>query len=189
MELKKYIMQDAFCMPKGALGQIGGRLMALDRGLPAWVLDLLTIDPSDSVLEIGAGPGVGVELAAARVQKGLVVGVDPSETMLEMARRRNREHIEVSRVEFRLGTVDKLPLEGRTFDAAMAINSLHLWSDPVRGLMEVRRILRSGGRIAVAMSRFSSAVPDKFGDYLNDAGFVNISIQTGDRGTCALGST
>jgi hypothetical protein len=40
--------------------------MALDHVLPAWVLDKLQIGLSDSVLEIGPGPGVGVELVAAK---------------------------------------------------------------------------------------------------------------------------
>jgi SAM-dependent methyltransferase len=59
--------------------------MSLDRKLPAWVLDLLDLQPSDTLLEIGPGPGVGVELAATRAPRGRVVGVDRSETMLAMA--------------------------------------------------------------------------------------------------------
>src|SRR5918996_2771891 len=84
-----YIMENMFCAPKGALGRLGGQLMSQDRWLPAWVLDLLEINPSDSVLEVGSGPGVGLELAAERAHQGKVVGVDPSVTMLEMARHRN----------------------------------------------------------------------------------------------------
>lgn len=153
--IKIRLMENAFCMPQGMLGRLGGWLMSLDRGLPAWVLDLLEINPSDAVLEVGSGPGVGVELAAARAYEGWVVGVDPSETMLEMARRRNRARIEAGRIELCLGAIDKLPFDEATFDAAMTLNSLHLWPDPVGGLREVRRTLRPGGRIAVAITRFS----------------------------------
>jgi SAM-dependent methyltransferase len=104
-----------------------------------------------------------------------------------MARRRNRAHIESGRVELRFGTVDDLPFDDQTFDAAMAINGLHLWPDPVRGLKELARTLRPGGRIAVAISRFSYASPDAFEMQLRESGFINVSIQHGDRGTCALG--
>jgi ubiquinone/menaquinone biosynthesis C-methylase UbiE len=180
-------MENAFCLPQGRLGRIGGRLMSLDRDLPAWVLDLLEIKPSDSVLEVGSGPGVGVELAAARAHEGWVAGVDPSETMLEMAQRRNRTGIETGRVELRLGDADKLPFDDATFDAAMTLNSLHLWPDPVGGLMEVRRSLRTGGRIAVAITRYSYASPDRFECHLIDGGFTDVSVHTGDKGTCALG--
>src|ERR671922_2855370 len=87
MTVKDYMMENMFCRPKGSLGELGGRLMSQDRWLPAWVLDLLEINPSDSVLEVGPGPGLGLQLTTARAYQGRVVGVDRSETMLEMARR------------------------------------------------------------------------------------------------------
>jgi ubiquinone/menaquinone biosynthesis C-methylase UbiE len=187
LTVREYVMENMFCLPQGMLGRVGGRLMSLDHGLPAWVLDLLEVDPSDSVLEVASGPGVGLELAAARAHQGRVVGVDPSETMLEMAHRRNRARIELGRVELRLGSVDKLPFDDATFDKAMTMNSLHLWPDPVAGLKEVRRTLRTGGRIAVAITRFSYALPDKFEQHLIDSGFADVRVYTGDQGTCALG--
>src|SRR5918996_4691081 len=99
MAIKDYMMENMFCIPKGSLGRLGGQLMSRDRWLPTWVLDLLEINPSDSVLEVGPGPGLGLQLAAARAHQGRVVGVDPSETMLEMARHRNRAQIEAGRIE------------------------------------------------------------------------------------------
>lgn len=185
--IRERLMENTFCLPQGMLGRLGGWLMSLDRGLPAWVLDLLEIAPADAVLEVGSGPGVGMELAAARAYEGWVVGVDPSETMIEMAHRRNRAQIEAGRVELRLGAVDKLPVDDATFDVVMTLNSLHLWPDPVAGLREVRRTLRPGGRIAVAITRFSYASPDKFELHLIAGGFTDVSIHTSEAGTCALG--
>jgi ubiquinone/menaquinone biosynthesis C-methylase UbiE len=180
-------VENMFCAPKGTLGRLGGQLMSQDHWLPAWVLDLLEINPPDSVLEVGSGPGVGLELAAARAHEGRVVGVDPSETMLKMAHRRNHAPIEAGRVELRPGTAEKLPFEDDPFDKAMTMNSLHLWTDPVAGLKEVRRTLRPGGCIAVAITRFSYVSSDKWKSYLKDAGFTDVSVHTGEPGTCALG--
>jgi ubiquinone/menaquinone biosynthesis C-methylase UbiE len=185
--MKEYVMENMFCRPKGALGRLGGQLMAQDRRLPAWVLDLLEINNSDSVLEVGSGPGVGLELAAARAYEGRVVGVDRSKTMLEMAHRRKRDQIKAGRVEIHLGSVDKLPFDDATFDKAMTMNSLHLWRDPVAGLREIKRTLRPGGRIAVAITRFSYASPAKFESYLMNSGFSDVSVYEGDPGICALG--
>jgi ubiquinone/menaquinone biosynthesis C-methylase UbiE len=180
-------MKNAFCVPQGMVGRLGGGLMALDDVLPAWVLDKLQIGPSDSVLEVGPGPGVGVELVAAKVPQGRVVGIDPSETMLTMARRRNRDAIKAGRVELCHGTVSNLPFDDATFDAAFTINTLHLWPDAVAGLAEVRRTLRPGRPLAVALSRFSYAFSDSFARHLIDAGFADVSVHQGDRGTCFLG--
>jgi len=88
---------------------------------------------------VGSGPGACLELAAVRTHAGRVVGVDPSETMLKMAYRRNHAQIEAGRVELHLGSVDKLPFDDAIFDKAITMNSLHLWPDPVAGLWEVRR--------------------------------------------------
>lgn len=185
--IKEYVMENMFCMPRGALGRLGGQLMSQDRWLPAWVLDLLEINPSDSVLEVGSGPGVGLELAAARAHEGRVAGVDLSETMLEMAHRRNHALIEKGYIELHLGSVEKLPFDNAAFDKAMTMNSLHLWPDPVAGLKEIRRTLRAGGRIAVAITRFSYASSAKFKRYLIESGFTDVSIHSGGPGTCALG--
>jgi ubiquinone/menaquinone biosynthesis C-methylase UbiE len=185
--MKEYIMENMFCEPKGALGRFGGQLMSQDRWLPAWVLDLLEIDPADSVLEVGSGPGLGLQLAAARAHQGRAVGVDMSETMLEMAHRRNSAQIEAGRIELHLGTVEKLPFNDATFDKALTMNSLHLWPNPVAGLMEVRRTLRTGGRIAVAITRFSYASPDKFEQYLIESRFADVRVYSSEPGTCALG--
>ena len=182
-----HIMENMFCAPKGALGQLGGHFMSQDRWLPTWVLDLLEIEATDSVLEVGSGPGLGLQLAAAKAYKGRVAGVDPSEKMLEMARRRNRAQIDAGRVELHYSSANKLPFDDATFDKAMTMNSLHLWPDPLAGLREIRRTLRTGGRIAVAITRFSYASPDKFEQLLTDAGFADVNVHTGEPGTCALG--
>jgi ubiquinone/menaquinone biosynthesis C-methylase UbiE len=151
------------------------------------VLDLLEVSPSDSVLEVGPGPGVGLEQAAERAYEGRVVGLDPSETMLELAHRRNRALIEAGRIELHLGSAEELPFDDAMFDKAMTMNSLHLWPNPVAGLKEIKRILRPDRRIAVAFTRFSYTSADKFESQLLDAGFMDVSLHTGEQGTCALG--
>jgi ubiquinone/menaquinone biosynthesis C-methylase UbiE len=191
MKLKDHLMESAFCHPQGIIGHFGGRVMALDRRLPAWVLGLLHVAPFEAVLEVGCGPGVCVEMAAASVPEGRVVGVDSSETMLGMARARNRKGLEKGQIELHLGTAGDLPFSDATFDVALTINSLQLWPDSVAGLKELRRTLCPGGRIGVAFSRFSPAYASaqKFWDRLIDAGFADVRVHTGDRGTCAIART
>jgi len=104
-----------------------------------------------------------------------------------MAQRRNHALVEAGRVQLHLGSVEKLPFDDATFDKAMTMNSLHLWLDPLAGLREIRRTLRVGGRIAIAITRFSYASPAKFKSYLMEAGFTDVSVHSGEPGTCALG--
>jgi SAM-dependent methyltransferase len=84
-------------------------------------------------------------------------------------------------------TVDKLPFGDADFDKAMTMYSVLLWPDPVVGLREVRRTLRSGGRIAVAITRFLYTSPDKLKQHLIDSSFIDVSVHPEDPRTCAVG--
>jgi ubiquinone/menaquinone biosynthesis C-methylase UbiE len=160
--------------------------MAMDKETGVWVLDLLALSPTDAVLEVGSGPGIALELAAKRLPHGRIVGVDASQTMVEMARQRNHDAIEIGRVEVTLGSAENLPFDDATFDAALTINSLHIWTDPLVALREVRRTMRPGGRMAVAISRFSHESSKTFTRHLTDAGFEQARLQISDHGECAI---
>jgi ubiquinone/menaquinone biosynthesis C-methylase UbiE len=107
------------------------------------VVSLLDVRPADQVLEIGFGPGLAVA-ALARAGAGHVYGIDHSGVMLRQASRRNAAAIRAGRVTLINASVNQLPaaLDG-PFDAILAVNSLGLVGDLVRGLW---RILRERGR-------------------------------------------
>ncbi|MDE3091598.1 MAG: SAM-dependent methyltransferase, partial [Chloroflexota bacterium] len=72
--------------PKGWLGKVvGWRLSIVNRAANDWVVGLLDLTPTDHVLEIGFGPGVGIQRVAAIANAGFVAGVDSSEVMLQAA--------------------------------------------------------------------------------------------------------
>src|SRR5918999_1935674 len=89
------VLDRAFGHPRGLLGRLGGRLMERgNAGQERWAVDRAMLRPGEHVLVVGHGPGVGLALAAAAVgPSGRVVGVDPSETMREMAMTRCAEEI------------------------------------------------------------------------------------------------
>jgi SAM-dependent methyltransferase len=107
--------------------------------------------PSGStVLDIGSGAGTDALLAARHVGPGgRVVGVDPTDAMLQKARaaavRAGAENI-----EFRKGTAEALPLETGGVDVAISNGVLNLATDKWQAFEEVRRVLRPGGRFQLA---------------------------------------
>ncbi len=91
------------------------------------------------VLDVGAGSGVFAEAFAAA---GLeVVGVDPNETLLALA----RQHAPAAR--FETGTAETLPFPDRSFDLVFLGHVLHETDEPLRALEEARRAARA--RVAV----------------------------------------
>src|SRR5215469_6722686 len=75
-----------FSRPKGLLGRLGGVIMArANRDAAKQVIKLLDLRLDDKVLEVGFGPGVGIQLLLERVTLGWVAGVDQSQEMVRQA--------------------------------------------------------------------------------------------------------
>jgi SAM-dependent methyltransferase len=137
-----------FGHPEGRLGALAGRVMARRNGeVNAWAVELLDLQAGEHVLEIGCGPGLALA-AAARGPAARVTGVDPSAVMVVQARRRNRRRAHVTVLE---AGAEALPLADASVDAAIAVNSISHWRERDRGLAEVARVLRPGGRAALVL--------------------------------------
>ena len=181
------ILMRMFGRPQGVLGRLGGIIMArMNENCGAWVSDLLEIGPRDSVLEVGFGPGAVIKRISKLAPAGNVVGIDPSREMVEQARARNAIAIQSGRVDLRRGSVERLPFEDNTFDKALAINSMQVWPDAVAGLREVRRVIKSGGKIALGFTRYSGQPNKGLSETLTAAGFTRAHVTETDRGFCVL---
>ncbi len=94
------ILMHMFGRLRGLLGRLGGTIMArTNRRYAAWAIDLLGVQQHESVLEIGFGPGIAIQLLVPKAHR--VAGVDPSAVMLRQATRRNAAAISEGRVELR----------------------------------------------------------------------------------------
>src|SRR5829696_10196461 len=116
----------------------------------AWAVSLLDVQPDDRVLEVGFGPGLAIRQFSRLAIDGYVCGIDHSELMLRRAKRLNAEGVRRGVVDLRLGSVEDLPAFDEPFDKILAVNATMFWREPVARLAQLRRLLRSGGLIAVA---------------------------------------
>ena len=187
MSLKDRLLMRMFGRPEGLLGRLGGVILARgNRKFAEEIVAFLEIEPSDKVLEIGFGPGVAIELLAGATSGGTVAGVDVSQEMVEQAAARNAAAIGTGKVVLRRGTVERMPFEDDAFDLALAINSMQVWPDVDAGLREIRRVLRPGGRIALAFTPRSGQARAGVTDRLGAAGFADARLVELRGGFCAL---
>ena len=146
------VLDAAFGHPRGALGRLGGVIMARStRQRNAWTLSFLDTGQDDHILEVGCGPGALIQVLAARATDGLVVGADLSPVMLQQAARRNAQAIREGRVRLQLGSATALPFEDASFDKELSANSLPFWPNQEAGVKEMRRVLKPGGVIAIIL--------------------------------------
>ncbi len=115
------------------------------------MLDLARIQPGQRILDVAAGAGEPAVSAAERVGPGgYVLATDISEGIIELARQVARER-GLQQVETRAMDAEKLDLPDASFDAVLCRLGLMYMPHPVTALREWRRVLRPGGRVAVAV--------------------------------------
>lgn len=187
MGLTEKVAERMFGRPTGVLGKLGGVLMArTNAGAAQWVLTLLDVRPDDRVLEVGFGPGIGIQYAAEVTPDGFVAGIDCSDAMVNQARKRNAAALQTGRVELQRGSAVDLPYEDDAFDKAFSINSMQVWPDAGAGLRELHRVLKSGGTVALAFTPHARQPSDELVDMLTEAGFEEARLEEGESAVCAL---
>jgi SAM-dependent methyltransferase len=178
-----------FGHPTGFWGRVAGWIMAhrsSNRRRNAWAASLLDVQPADRVLEIGFGPGIAIRELSRSAPQGYVCGIDHSEVMLRQAAKRNADGIRRGRVELLLGRAEHLPSFEAPFDKVLAVNTVGFWDRPLERMRELRRVLRSGGRIALAFQPRGRGATDEaatrrgreIAAALSDAGFSQVRVET-----------
>lgn len=113
------------------------------------LLELAAITSGERVLDLACGTGVVAKRAARQVGAGgTVIGVDPNEGMLAVAASGSAEV-----VEWRVGGAEAVPLPDADVDVVCCQQGLQFFPDPAAAMLEVRRVLRPGGRLAIAVWR------------------------------------
>lgn len=111
-------------------------------------LEMLSIDPGDRVLDVACGPGNFTRDFARAASEGIVVGIDASASMLDVAVRDTDQ----ANVAYLRGDACALPFRDGSFNAICCFAALYLIEEPMRALAEITRVLAPGGRVALMTS-------------------------------------
>jgi arsenite methyltransferase len=181
-----YSEEDLASLPKQAE-------MGLGCGNP---ISFARLQPGEVVVDLGSGGGIDCFLAAREVgPSGVVIGVDMTPQMLAKARE-NAASGGFTNVEFRLGQIENLPVADGTADVVISNCVINLSPDKLRVYHEAFRVLKTGGRFAVAdmvaiaelpealkkdvaayTGCVSGAAPvEEVKEWLNAAGFARVEI-------------
>ena len=107
--------------------------------------------PGDTVLELAAGAGdTGFEAAAPIGERGRLISTDFSPAMVQVARRRGAE-LGLGNVDYRVMDAERVELDADSVDGVLCRFGYMLMVDPAAAFAETRRVLRPGGRLALAV--------------------------------------
>jgi SAM-dependent methyltransferase len=161
---------------------------------------IASLKPGETVLDLGSGAGFDCFLALRSVgPTGRVIGVDMTAEMVAKART-NAGKVNATNVEFRLGQIEQLPLPDNSVDAIISNCVINLSPDKPQVFREAFRVLKPGGRVAVADIVRTAELPpeiasdlaalcgcvagaasvDELEGMLRDSGFERIRIQPKD---------
>jgi SAM-dependent methyltransferase len=150
-----------------------------------------SLQPGETVVDLGCGGGLDVLLAAAKVgPTGRAIGIDMTDAMIELARRNAARGVggkPVTNVDFQQATIDNLPLADASVDCVISNCVINLAPDKRAVYREIARVLKPGGRLAVSDIVLKGTLPEELaGDLMAYVGCIAGAI-TADEYRAGLG--
>ena len=152
-------------------------------------IDILPLEETSRVLDVGFGGGVSFVQLLKRCSKGYIAGVDVSNEMIQRAKKIWAKKIAAGHLEVREAGVDNLPWPNGTFDFVMTVNTIYFWPNVKSGLSEIKRILSPGGLfVSSSVPRkllikygfpemgFRSEEPEYYADLFNHIDFEDVKV-------------
>jgi arsenite methyltransferase len=114
-------------------------------------LELMDLQPSDRILDLGCGTGWASRRMARVATAGEVVGLDVAD---EMLRRAEQASSNLKNVRYVWGSAEKIPAPDNSFSKVLSVESFYYYADQGKALDELRRVLAPGGRLFILINLY-----------------------------------
>lgn len=194
--IPKKFLAAQLCQPSGLFGKfmMADLLNKHNEKMNHFAVERLDIQPTDKVLDIGFGGGITIAEMLKMIDTGKIYGIDFSLVMVEQAKQKFKPEIESNKVSIEFGDVKQLAFAEKKFDKICTVNTIYFWNEPLANLKEIKRVLKSDGKLVVGTRsadkmkelpvtqyNFRLYDPEAVRDLLVESGFNNVSIDRRDR--------
>ncbi len=115
-----------------------------------WAISKLKPKRGHKIIDIACGLGKALVILSDKVGNiGEVVGIDITKEMIQESRKRTKK---LENVSLRVAGVNNIPFKDNYFDGAMSTNAFHHFYEPVKMLGEIRRVVKTGGKVVIVDS-------------------------------------
>lgn len=164
--LEENVLLPQLGCPDGDVGvAVGEMLERVNVGVIDASYNVLDLGADERILEIGLGNGGHMASIFRRAPPLRFVGIDISSTMTTVAQARHASLIQRGLVALVTADALHMPFARDCFDKAVAINTIYFWPDLLKGLSEIRRVLRSCGVLVIAAITPEAAIEMPFAAY------------------------
>ena len=179
-----------FGNPHGFVGKVCCAIMnIINKAMYKKTVSLLHISDYDNVLDIGYGNGYLLQCIYKKAKVNLY-GIDISEDMKVLASKRNKKAMRDGNLHLEIGDCCNLKYPEKYFDAVTSINTVYFWSDTVKGLSEIYRMLKEGAsfynvvytkewldKLSYTKKGFKKYEPEQLIEFGKQAGFDDIEVR------------
>lgn len=112
--------------------------------------ELMSVQKDDKILEIGFGTGNLINIMAKHINKGMIEGLDFSDTMFSIAQKKNKKYIMNGKVKLFNANFDEIILEKDNYTKVCSVNTIYFWENPDKTINKIAEILKSKGKLVLA---------------------------------------
>ena len=152
--------------------------------LALWAFEVCPLKDGESVLDVGCGGGGNLVRILERCPKSRADGIDYSEESVACSRKAAKKYAD--RCSILCGDAMQLPYQDETYDRAVSFESIYFWPDPVRGLKEICRVLKQGGKVMIASEMTDPYTAEQLAAFLEEAGFSDVKVHKTRKVWCAV---
>jgi cyclopropane fatty-acyl-phospholipid synthase-like methyltransferase len=184
--LKTFIASQ-FKKPSGLFGIFSSNIMIKgNKDKYEKLINELSLQPGDKLLEIGYGPGTGINMIARACPSCTVHGIDFSKLMYKRAAKFNKQYIDNNSMVLHYGDFLKTPVAGSDYDKIYCLNVIYFWDQLQEPFQKVLSLLKFSGAFYIFMADramlkkapdtvFNKYAAEQVIDALRSSGFRNVS--------------